>query len=362
LLIEVLSTTERLPNALKLGEGCKMQRQIVEALMRPEAYDEEVGQIELIQTHISFVFLTRKFVYKVKKAVDLGFLDFTTLEKRRFFCEKELALNRRLCGDMYLGVVPINKSNVVKIKGEGETVEYAVKMKRMPQEKMMNKLLEENRVDGKLIDRIAKIIAEFHSKAETNRRISEFGSLAIIETNWKENFEQTREFVGRTISMNNFEVIRGRINDFMKRNESFFKKRVAVGRVRDCHGDIHSGNIFITDRIYIFDAIEFNERFRYSDVASDIAFLAMDLDFKERTDLSNFFVKRYVKYSGDQELTKLLPFYKCYRAYVRGKVVSFKLKDPSVGDEEKRAAMKEAKAYFKLASTYAILLTTRASD
>jgi aminoglycoside phosphotransferase family enzyme len=330
-----------------------VQKQVVEALMKPEAYDEETGRIELTQTHISFVFLTRNFVYKVKKAVDLGFLDFTTLEKRRFFCEKELELNRRLCRDMYLKVVPINRSNVFKVKGKGRTVEYAVKMKRMPQEKIMTNLLEENKVDSKLIDEIAKIIAEFHSKAETNRRISEFGSLAILETNWNENFDQTREFVGKTISMKDFKLIRERIDDFMRRNVSFFEKRMAEGRVRDCHGDIHSGNIFVADRIYIFDAIEFNERFRYSDVASDIAFLAMDLDFKERTDLSSFFVDRYVKYSGDQELAELLPFYKCYRAYVRGKVTSFKLEDPSEGSEEKSAAMTEAKAYFKLASTYA---------
>jgi aminoglycoside phosphotransferase family enzyme len=139
----------------------------------------------------------------------------------------------------------------------------------------------------------------------------------------------------------------------MKKNVPLFKKRMAEGRVRDCHGDIHSGNIFATDRIYIFDAIEFNERFRYSDVAADVAFLAMDLDFRERPDLSNFFVERYVEYSGDQELMHLLPFYKCYRAYVRGKVTSFKLKDPNVEGEEKSSAMKEAKAYFKLASTYA---------
>jgi aminoglycoside phosphotransferase family enzyme len=345
-----------------LGEDSTVQKQVVEALMKPEAYDEEAGQIELIQTHISFVFLTRNFVYKIKKALNLGFLDFTTLEKRRLFCEKELELNRRLCEDLYLEVVPINKSNIIKIKGKGETVEYAVKMKKIPQEKMMNRLLEEDKMDSKLVNRIAKIIAEFHSKAETNKRISEFGSLAIIETNWKENFEQTREFVGKTICIEDFELIRERIDDFMNINAPLFKKRVAEGRVRDCHGDIHSGNIFVTDQIYIFDAIEFNERFRYSDVASDIAFLAMDLDFKEHADLSNFFVKKYIKYSGDQELTKLLPFYKCYRAYVRGKVVSFKLIDPNVGIEEKNAAMKEAKAYFKLASTYAILLTARASD
>jgi aminoglycoside phosphotransferase family enzyme len=288
----------------------------------------------------------------VKKAVNLGFLDFTTLEKRRFLCEKELELNRRLCGNMYLEVVPINRSDVIKIKGEGEPIEYAVKMKRMPQERMMSRLLEENKVDSTLIDRIAKIIAEFHSKVETNRRIGEFGSLLVIETNWRENFDQTREFVDKTILMDDFNLIRQRIYDSMKRNAPFFEKRIANGRVKDCHGDIHSGNIFVTDEIYIFDAIEFNERFRYSDVASDIAFLAMDLDFKGRNDLSDFFVKRYIEYSGDQELKKLLPFYKCYRAYVRGKVVSFKLRDPNVGDKEKGQATKEARAYFKLASAY----------
>jgi aminoglycoside phosphotransferase family enzyme len=333
-----------------------VQKQVVDALMEPEAYDEDPGSIELVQTHISFVFLTRKFVYKVKKAVNLGFLDFTTLEKRRFFCEKELELNRRLCGGMYLEVVPINKADAIKIKGLGETVEYAVKMKRIPQEKMMSELLEANKVDDKLIDRIAKVIADFHSKAETNKRISEFGSLATIEINWKENFEQTWEYVGKTISAEEFKLIHERISDFITRNVALFKKRIAEDRVRDCHGDIHSGNIFVTDKIYIFDAIEFNDRFRYSDVASDVSFLAMDLDFRKRHDLSNFFVERYVRYSRDQELTKLLPFYKCYRAYVRGKVVSFKLVDPAINREEKSASTKEAKAYFKLAATYAKIL------
>ncbi len=332
-----------------------VQKQVVDALMKPEAYDEDPGSIALVQTHISFVFLTNRFVYKVKKAVDFGFLDFTTLEKRRFFCEKELELNRRLCGDMYLEVVPINKADAIKIKGAGEAVEYAVKMKRMPQETMMSKLLEENKVDARLVGRIARRIAEFHSKAETNKHISNFGSLAIIETNWKENFDQTEEFIGKTISKASFELIQNRVNNFMRQNAAVFEKRVAAGRVRDCHGDIHSGNIFITNGIYIFDAIEFNERFRYSDVAADVAFLAMDLDFRRRVDLSNFFVEKYVEYSGDQALMRLLPFYKCYRAYVRGKVTSFKLKDPNVNSKEKKAAMKEAKTYFKLASTYAKL-------
>jgi aminoglycoside phosphotransferase family enzyme len=330
-----------------------VQNQVVEALMKPEAYGEDTGKIELIQTHISFVFLTRNFVYKVKKAVNLGFLDFTTLEKRHFFCEKELELNRRLCEGMYLEVVPITRSNVIKIKGDGETIEYAVKMKRMPQECMMSRLLEMHRVKDELVDQIAKAIAEFHSKAETNKRIGTFGSVTMIRTNWDENFEQTQEFVDKTISRADFKQTSEKVNDFIERNASLFEKRIEEGRVRDCHGDIHSGNIFAVDRIYIFDAIEFNERFRYSDVASDVAFLAMDLDSKGRTDLSDFFIKRYVEYSGDRQLMKLLPFYKCYRAYVRGKVASFKLKDPNIHIEEKNMAEKEAGAYFRLASAYA---------
>jgi aminoglycoside phosphotransferase family enzyme len=332
-----------------------MQTRIVNALMKPDAYDEDPSQIELVQTHISFVFLTNNYAYKVKKAVDLGFLDFTTLEKRRFFCEKELELNRRLCEGLYLEVVPINMSNAsnIKMKGEGEIIEYAVKMRRIPQERMLSNLLTRNEVNDQLIDKIAKIIAEFHSKAETNQSISEYGTLRIIETNWKENFDQTTEFIQKAISEEDFKLIRGRIDDFIARNRPVFEKRIAENKIRDCHGDIHTGNIFVADRIYIFDAIEFNERFRYSDVASDVSFLAMDLDFKRRSDLSRVFLEKYIEYSRDQEISRLLPFYKCYRAYVRGKVTSFKLNDPNINDQEKSAAMKEAEAYFKLAAIYA---------
>lgn len=332
------------------------QREIVEALMKPEAYDENPGNIELCQTHISFVFLTNKLVYKVKKAVNFGFLDFSTLDKRHFFCEKELELNRRLCPDMYLEVVPINKSKTIKIKGDGETVEYAVKMKRLPEDRIMTKLLDEGKVDEKLIDKIAKIIADFHDKAETNQRINEFGSLAAIGVNWKENFDQTEEYVGRTLTAKDFNLIREKVEPFMDTNAMLFDKRIADGKIRDCHGDIHSGNIFVADKVYIFDAVEFNERFRYADVASDVAFLAMDLEFRKRTDLSRFFVRKYVDYSGDLEAAKLLPFYKCYRAYVRGKVVGFRLNDPNIAAKEKDEALKEAKAYFKLAVEYAATL------
>ena len=270
------------------------QKPVVEALLSPEAYPEDPGKIELIQTHISFVFLTKNFVYKVKKPVNFGFLDFSTLEKRRFFCEKELELNRRLCPDIYLEVVPINKSNIIKINGIGETVEYALKMKRLPQEKIMTVLLNENKVDNKTIDEIAKIIAQFHSKAQTSTEINEYGSLKIIKTNWDENFSQTQKYVNQTIPVAEYQFIQNRVNNFMEKNRSLFENRIKNGKIRDCHGDLHSGNIFITDKICIFDAIEFNDRFRYSDVASDVAFLAMDLDFQQRPDLSDYFIERYI--------------------------------------------------------------------
>ena len=321
-------------------------------MLKPKAYENNPQEIELVQTHISFVFLTKDFVYKVKKAVNLGFLDFTSLERRRFFCEKELELNKRLCGDMYLEVVSINKSDAIKIKGKGEPIEYAVKMKRMPQDRMLSRLLEQQKVDANLIGEIARILSKFHSEAETKDRRGKYELDPIVEINWKENFEQTSEFIGNTISKEMYEKINKKIDDFARLNLPVFKKRMTEGKVRNCHGDVHSGNIFVTDRVYIFDAIEFNDRISYSDVAGDVGFLAMDLDFKERTDLSNSFVERYIRYSGDRELEVLLPFYKCYRAYVRGKVVSFRLKDPNISDVDKKEAKKEAEAYFRLAFGY----------
>jgi hypothetical protein len=329
------------------------QKQVVDALLKPEAYSKDPGKIELIQTHISFVFLTKEFVYKVKKAVNFGFLDFSTLEKRRLFCQKELELNRRLCPDIYLTVVPINKSRTIKIEGGGETIEYALKMKRLPQEAIMTRLLDGHKVDKQTINELARTIAVFHSKAQTGGEINDFGSPKIIKINWDENFDQTKKYIGQTITEADYQSLEGKVNGFMAANVGLFESRIRSGRIRDCHGDLHSGNIFITDKICIFDAIEFNDRFRYSDVASDVAFLAMDLDFQNRRDLADQLIEKYVAYSKDLELTRVLDFYKCYRAYVRGKVISFKLDDPNVNEKEKKTATKDAEAYFKLAAEYA---------
>jgi len=326
---------------------------LVEAMLKPETYPDPVNKIVLVQTHISFVFITEKYVYKIKKPVNFGFLDFSTLEKRQIYCQKELQLNRRLCPHIYLDIVPINKTDKLHIGGDGETVEYAVKMLRLPQEQLMSELLQKGQVTEQTIDEIATIVAKFHSEAQTSPEINTFGGLDIVKTNWTENFTQTQKYIGQTISQTDYDLIQQTITCFMDLNSTLFALRIADGRIRDCHGDLYSNNIFVTEPICIFDAIEFNDRFRYSDIASDVAFLAMDLDYQNQSDLSDYFIKQYIHYSKDAQLDQMLPFYKCYRAYVRGKVVSFRLDDPNISLQDKALAVKEASAYFQLAAKYA---------
>ncbi|RLC71952.1 MAG: hypothetical protein DRI26_04045 [Chloroflexi bacterium] len=324
----------------------------VQALLNPVIYPERPKKVELLQTQISFIFLADDFVYKLKKPVDFGFLDFTTLERRRFFCQQEVELNRRLCPEIYLGVVPLvrNKGSF-SLKGRGEVVDYLVKMRRLPQERTMDRLLQRNQVSPQMLERLAQKLVDFHRQARTIS--SGFGDLETCRFNAEENFTQTEKYVGLTLPPSRFERIKSYTRSFLERNAGLFERRVREGRVRDCHGDLHLAHICFTDGICIFDCIEFNERFRYLDVANEIAFLAMDLDYHGRPDLSHYFVQHYVNLSGDRELEKLLNFYKCYRAYVRGKVESFKLDDPHISENEKEATLAVARKYFELAESYA---------
>ena len=331
-----------------------MQEEIVEALLKPETYEKKVKKIVLIQTYHSFVFLTGKIAYKIKKAVKFPYFDFSTLEKRKKDLEKELKLNQRLSRGLYLEIVPIAQENKkIKIKGSGKVIEYALKMKQIPERFLMSKLLEKDKVNKATIGKIAKVVAKFHLKAETNKKIKKFGSIETISFNWKENFDQTKEFISKTITTNQFYYIKQKIRDFIQRNRPLFEKRIKEGKIKDCHGDLHSESIFISDKIYVFDCLEFIDRFRFCDVASEAAFLAMDLDFHGKNNFSNYFIGRYMVFTGDKELLKLIPFYKCYRAYVRGKVVSFKLNDPNINREEKKVAEKTARKYFSLSHKYA---------
>ncbi len=327
--------------------------EMVQALLNPKAYPDAPQGVELAQTQMSFVFLTDNYVYKVKKPVNLGFLDYTTLKKRRFFCQREVELNRRLCPDVYLGVVPItqDKGNILP-GGQGEVIEYAVKMRRLPQGAMMDVLLTNNQVSPEMVASVARRLAEFHQKAETSVNIGTFGNLNTITQNTDENFIQTEKYIGITISQEQYQHIKEYTNNFIKKNVPLFHKRIADGRIRDCHGDLHAAHICFLNGICIYDCIEFNDRFRYCDVASEVAFLAMDLDYYGRTDLSQSFVNAYIAKSQDRELLQLLNFYKCYRAYVRGKVESFKLDDPHIPEEEKTKILAVATRYFELAESY----------
>ena len=330
-----------------------MLPEMVRALLEPQAYPQAPGKIELVQTQMSFVFLTDEFVYKVKKAVNLGYLDYTSLEKRQFYCQREVELNRRLCPEVYLGVVPITRDRgAILVAGKGEVIEHAVKMRRLPQQAMMDVLLGDNQVSPEMITRVAQKLVAFHRKAETNANISTFGEIKAITQNTDENFDQTKKYIGTTLSREKYQRIKDYTDGFIEENAPLFGKRIADGRIKDCHGDLHAAHICFTDDICIYDCIEFNDRFRYCDVASEVAFLAMDLDHYGRADLSRSLVNAYVAESRDSQLLELLGFYKCYRAYVRGKVESFKLDDPYISKEEKERLLAVAKRYFELAESY----------
>jgi len=327
--------------------------EMIQALLDPEAYPHSPPRVELVQTQMSFLFLAGDLVYKVKKPVDLGYLDYTTLEKRHFFCRKEVELNRRLCPDAYLGVVAITgQGGQVSIDGRGRPLEYAVKMRRLPQEAMLNARLVRGEVTPAMLSAVAAKLADFHRKAETNAEISAFGDLDIIRQNTMENFEQTDKYIGTTISPERYQRLKAYAEDFLVRNASLFRRRVIDGKIRDCHGDLHAAHICFWKGICIYDCIEFNDRFRYGDVASEVAFLAMDLDHYGRADLSRHFVNAYISASGDTELKTLLDFYKCYRAYVRGKVEGFHLDDPHIDGTEKEKILAIARDYFELADSY----------
>ena len=264
----------------------------VSFLLEPSAYVPQPAEVKLIQTHISYVFVTDDFVYKFKKPVDFGFLDFTTLAKRHHFCQQELVLNRRLCPSIYLDLVALEKRDggfsLISPAPEesGDIVEYGIRMKRMPEEQMMANVMESGRLVPAMIDSICDVLVPFYEKAEGGPGIKEFGRPEAVGVNILENFSQTEAFIGSPfLSRYRFERIKTFSPAFLEQDE-LFAARIAAGRIRDCHGDLYSANICLADQVYIFDCIEFNERFRYCDVASDIAFLAMDLDYHGFTDLS----------------------------------------------------------------------------
>lgn len=328
--------------------------ELVNALTRPEAYPERPAEVSMRQTHISWLFFTEDFVYKMKKPVDFGFLDFTSLEARRFFCEEEVRLNRRLTSDVYLGVVEVKAENgQVRLGGAGEVIDYAVHMRRLPEDRMLPTLLAAGNVTSATMHQLAHLLADFHAQAETGPAIDQDGTMATILGNWQENFTQTRPYLDWPLSREAYDKIRARVLRFCRLQAARFEERIAGGRIRDGHGDLRAEHICLTEPIAIFDCVEFNHRFRYGDVAADVAFLAMDLEGQGFADLSRAFVRAYVEYSGDRSLPSVLDFYKCYRAFVRAKVECFRMDDPAVTSQDKRAAARAASGYLLRAARYA---------
>ncbi len=329
-------------------------QKLQQALLNPEIYPERPEQVGFTETHISLLFFTGTHAYKVKKAVNFGFLDFTTLKKRKHFCELEVILNRRLSKGIYLNVVAIKERNQkIVLDSRGRTIEYAVKMKQIAEERLMDRLLERGLVTLDMVAKVAERLAEFYKRTETNKRIRRFSRPERLRQDTDENFEQTKKYIGTTISREQFLEIQRATDSFLREKRNIFLQRIEGDWIRDCHGDLRLEHIFFDQDISILDCIEFNERFRYTDVTADIGFLAMDLDYRGRSDLSDYLIQRYVDYSGDDGIYLVLDYYKCYRAYVRGKVESLTSDDPSIQREEKDKALSRAVKYFGLAQQYA---------
>jgi hypothetical protein len=333
--------------------------------------------IVTIQTHASAVLLAGDRAYKLKKPENLGFFDYSTAHARRHFCMEEVRLNARLAPDVYLGVAPVLEDrrggvsfasvfslNAVPQPGElierGRVLDYAVVMRRLPEEATLEARVRSGKVTSALLREVAERVVAFHASAETSEHIASFGQTDVIAYNWRENFAQMRPYIGRTLDQVTFDHIERWINQSLAGRAKLFATRVREGRVRDCHGDLRMQHIYAFDepateqqRLEIIDCIEFNERFRYSDVAAEVAFLTMELDAAGRSDLARVFVDAYVKKSGDAGLRELLSFYSCYRACVRGKVRSFELDEPEISQAERESARQEAQALFQLAASYA---------
>jgi hypothetical protein len=335
------------------------QGMLFDHLKNPKFFGPHVTSVQLLQTHISYVALTGTYAYKVKKPVNFGFLDFSTLDKRKYFCEEEMRLNKRLCPDIYLDVLPITQSgNALELDGKGTIVEYVLKMKEFPQEYIMTNMLAQGKISEETIDHLCTILVDFYDTQEPSDEVTKYGELQAVKQNIDENFDQTKPMIHVTVSKETYWFIKEAATKFFERKKDVFGHRMKAGKILDCHGDLHSGNIVIAgSTIHVFDCIEFNDRFRFCDVASDIGFLAMDLDYQNHPYLSSYLLQKYVEKSGDTGMYEVLNFYKSYRAFVRGKVQGFELNDPHIDPEKKTTIIEAAKKYFALSQYYATLFS-----
>jgi aminoglycoside phosphotransferase family enzyme/predicted kinase len=332
---------------------------LLSELSRPDAYPFPIERVEVEETHISLVFLAGPYAYKVKKPVNFGFLDFTTLERRRFFCEQEVLLNQRLSDGVYLGVVPIARlGSHLHVEGEGEVVEYAVKMRRLDFEQTLLRLLQRNAVSPELVAALAERLAAFYRDAARGPEIDRWGTPEAVWFNIRENLEQTEPYIGIVLAPIQHHWIATSSERFLRERLDLFQRRITEGRIVEGHGDLHLAHVFVEAenpyRFQIVDCIEFNPRLRCGDVAVDLAFLSMDFDHHGQSEKGRWLVLRASDALDDPELPLLVHYYSVYRAHVRAKVNCFRLDELAPESDEYAAVRTHAERYIDLATSYLV--------
>ena len=333
----------------------RCQRALFKAMACPDFYPHPVRSVTQKDTHISRVFLTGEYAYKIKKSVDLGFLDFSSLAKRHRCCKLEVALNRRLTDRVYLNVSPITVAdNRFSLSGSGREVEFAVCMRQLPDDRSLASLLEQDRITVERIEALAAKLTEFYLR-QASVAAENAASWKNVGKACRENFSQTRWAVGSTLDPARYRAVRSATDSFLTRNKALFNSRGESGKIYHGHGDLRSGHIYYTgkNRIQIIDCIEFNARLRTIDIASDLAFLAMDLDFRGFPDLGSTLLDVYVRKTGDWQVYALISFYKSYRAMVRCKVNCIRIKADDRGAADPSCLHRRANRYLSYAHRYA---------
>ena len=324
---------------------------LIQALQNPGLYDHPVEDFQVIETHISQVLLTGDYAYKIKKPMDFGFLNFSTLDRRKHFCEEELRLNQRLAPDLYLEVLPITGTpEQPQINGSGEPFEYAIRMRQFDQSQLFDKRQERGDLPPELLSGLARQVAQFHDSLPPIPDDKPLGTPEAVYAAMQENFDQIRPLLDDPELLKQLDNLEEWTRTTFERQRELIASRRANGLVRECHGDLHLANITVfDDQVTVFDCIEFSDPFRCIDVINDLAFLLMDLESRQEPALANLALNTYLEYRGDFEGLALLPLYKAYRAMVRGKIALFTMGNPGLSEDEKAGLMQSYRTYAQLA-------------
>jgi aminoglycoside phosphotransferase family enzyme/predicted kinase len=334
---------------------------LMHALQDPAVYDHAVGRFTLLQTHISYILLTGPYAYKIKKPVNLGFLDFSSLDRRRFYCEEEVRLNRRLSPELYLGVVPITGTpNAPRLGGAGPVIEYAVKMVQFDPRQQLDRVLDRGELTIAHLEQLADDVASFHAAAAVAGPETAFGDPAHVRHPIEENFDQIAPCLTDPSLLTRGKALENWSQTTLADHNETFAQRKRDGWVRECHGDMHLANMALHDgKVMLFDCLEFNANLRWIDVMSEAAFLVMDLDYRGRSDLARRFRNRYLERNGDYAGLALLRHYLVYRAMVRAKVACIRSAQQDIEPDQRRAATAEFAQHLALAEDYTRPTTPR---